>query len=396
MARIGRWVVLVVAACVCATMAMSPPAAAQESNWGMDTPVPLVWNEHGKPTATRSTYKATVGSFVTVIHTQTTRDQIFSLYVPGCAIHFQGAVGAHVLLEAENVILSRQDPELPLISFMRSAGGAELRLKTGARNDLARVIQKMSAFRSVGMLKTPARSTPRPMKWTDKGYTGDQRVWEGKLADLVDDFATVRYSVSPTHESYMTTTSGCIFLYGGPRQKMMAVNLQEGNHKQITIDRRRGPETQFLVSAPTPELTAAGVQAITRRVPWETLDSTWISEQQATLNLDLGEFSPGSTARRSAILVSPYALVNRDHGTDDILNMNTPSCSVLQGRLGNDLWILVYDAASDAFVKVLRKSLGQGEHKVVIDTRGAPPSRGDDARQKAPHQVPTPPGAVLH
>lgn len=361
----------------------------------MDTPVPLVWNEHGKPTASRSTYKATVGSFVTVIHTQTPRDEIFSLYVPGCAIHFQGAVGAHVLLEAENVILSRQDPELPLVSFMRSAQGVELRLKTGARNDLARVIQKMSAFRSVGMLKTPARSTPRPMKWTDKGYTGDQRMWEGKLADLVDDFATVRYSVSPTHESYMTTTSGCIFLYGGPRQKMWAVDLQEGNQKKITIDRRRGPETQFLVSAPTPELTAAGVQAITRRVPWETLDSTWISQQQATLNLDLGEFSPGSTARRSAIVVTPYALVNRDYGTDDTLNMNTPSCSVLQGRLGNDLWILVYDAASDAFVKVLRKSLGQGEHKVVIDTRGAPPSRGD-AGQKAPREVPTPPGAVLH
>lgn len=383
------------ALCMSSAMSTAVPADADGSaNWGMDTPVPLVWKEHGKPTRSHSAEKATVGSFITVIHGKTPRYETFAVYAPGCAIHYQGPVGAQVLLELENLTLSRQHPELPLISFARASSGiTELRLKTEASNDLALVMQKMSTFKSIGMLKTPARSTPRAMNWADKGYTGNERTWEGKLADLVDDFATINYSVAPTHESYVTTTGGCLFFYGGPRQTMMAVDLQEGDQRKITIDRRRGPETQFLVSAPTPQPSAPGVQRLSRRLPGETRNSNWVSEQQLELNLDLGELSPGSSSRRSAISVTPYALVHRDRGSDDILNLNTPSCSVLQGRFGDDdLWIQVYDAASDAFVKVLRKNLGQGEHKVVIDTRGAPDSQSA-GQPTTPPEVPTPPGA---
>ncbi|HEU4578802.1 MAG TPA: hypothetical protein VFS67_11145 [Polyangiaceae bacterium] len=360
----------------------------------MDTPVPLVWNDHGQQTPTFSARIARVGSFITVLQTKTSQYETFSVSAPGCSIRYQGAIGARVLLEVRNAALSRQDRELPLVSFIRSTPDGELRLKTEARNDLARVMQKMSAYKSVGMLKTPARSTPRVMKWTSKGYSADKWAWEGKLADLVDDFATVNYSVTQALESYTISTGDCLFTYAGPRQTLMAVDLQDGEQRQITIDRRRGPETQFLVSAPTPEPTAAGVQTIARRVPGETLDSNWVSELQPLLDLDLGEFSPGSATRRSALSVTPYALVNRDRGTDDTLNMNTPSCSVLQGRIGNDLWIQVYDAASDAFVKVLRKDLGRGDHKIAIDTRGSPTLRSATSRQPTP-ELSTPPGAVL-
>lgn len=386
---------LAIAYVATATLISSPTRAEQDASWGMDASIPLVWSDQPTSNAQNAFRVARVGSFVRLVHTKTPRYEGFTIYAPGCAIHYMGAPGTKVLLEVQNLTLSRRDPEVPLISLIGSTTrDAEMRFKTGARNDLARVIQKMSGFEALAPLQLVAQFTPRAMKWQDAGYRGEMRVWEGRLVDMVEDFATVDYAISPTLESYTISTSACAVTYAGPKQTMTALHIQDGRDRLISADRTRGPETAFLVTTPTPTPKTPGVQVLKRRMPGESSESMWLSQKLVPLDIDVGEFSPGSRSRRSVIAATPYALVNRDRaGGDDTLNLNTPSCSVLQGRFGNDIWVQVYDAASDAFAKVLRKDLGRGEHNVAVDTRSSGVGTGSS---QGPSVADIPAKGVLH
>lgn len=342
---------------------------------GMGADIPLVWKPHGEPTATRASYIARVGSFITVLVTRTSTIEQYQLYMPGCALYYEGVRGADAILTLKNTRLSGLDPEIPSVEFTASSTAtSKLYLRTGQEIDIARVMQKLAplhAFSSTNPF-IPTRRTRRPVSWTDKGHdVGGMRLWEGAISDLLSDYAKVGYAHSTDMEAYMLTMSECFASYGGNRGTLRSFAAAAPEGKRVDIDRLLGPETEFLVHAVRPG--PSGVQQVTQRRPGATSNSQWVRQLIEPMNLDIGEYSPGSANRRTAVAATPYATVTRDQVDGDpggFLNLLTPSCSILQGNVGDRLYVMVYDSMSDTYVRVFRDSSGTVE-RVAVDTLSA-------------------------